>query len=453
MGNSKEKIVADVRFIFDEAVRIQEVAKTGKLRDLPKEDLWGDLPHPSGNGALMCGMKAHSKLSELAALAIQKADLSGRVELNRATKKLAEVLVRRFLVEGQPIDISRVERSLSEVGRWLRKGVKDISHLIPCNLMLSKAPTELSIGPVTFFHRTAFRSRLAQSVLDARANEQIWNREILSETIKYYSKFGWVGEVCIQGCDRRSSERIAEQSILSALNCIQLVFGEQYTNKMEVGGPSRSWERSGRLQHSSSGQLWYSGTSSGQGQVGFGEDWSKLWFSDDVQHCVELFGIALAIQIDPNRNNSTASRFMDAAMWFGEAVSEKNAGAKVVKLVTAVERLFMTNEKDDIADLVSDRVAGFRMQAFLEQDFCKLKAETKELYDLRSHLVHGSLSPVDKLVVRSAHSTSEWARLSLLSGLVILGAKDQFEDEMSTKQLAKLYHSIVENYKPTDDSA
>ena len=453
MGNAKDQLVTDVCFIFDEAVRIQQLAKTGKLRDIPQTDLWGQLPHPSGNGFLMCGMEAHARLSELADMSIQRAGLTGRVAPQGATKKLGEVLVRRFLVEDQSIDISHVERSLSEVGKWLHKSTEDITHIIPCNLMLSKIPTEFSIGPVTFFQREAFRTRLANSVLDARRGDTVWNRKILSETIRYYSKFGWVGEVRISGCDRPSSERIAEDTIRSAVNCLGLVFGAQYSDRMEIGGPSRSWERSGKLQHSSSGQLWYSGTASGPGQVGYGEDWSELWQNEDIQHNVQLYGTALAIHIDPRSNSAIANRFLDAATWYGEAIREQNAGAKVVKLVTSVERLFMTNERDNIADLVSDRVAGFRMHAFTDQNFKTLRRETKGYYDLRSRLVHGALASTDGEVVRKSHSASEWARLSLLSGLTAFGPMDGGEGQVPIKKLAGWYETIVAKHRPTGDIA
>jgi hypothetical protein len=86
-------------------------------------------------------------------------------------------------------------------------------------------------------------------------------------------------------------------------------------------------------------------------------------------------------------------RLLDALNWFGQAVVEQNAGAKVVKYTAALERLTVTGHVDDgLENLVIKRVAILN-QDREDKPLEEIKKQLGELYQCRSDLMHGSLSP------------------------------------------------------------
>ena len=105
----------------------------------------------------------------------------------------------------------------------------------------------------------------------------------------------------------------------------------------------------------------------------------------------------------------------------------------------------MTDEMGDIAKLVSERVAALCCNRTDASDRQKLRNEARHIYDLRSRLVHGSISPSDPEVETDVWLAARLSEETLLNALLALGADGLNTESISTKRLARWYGRIVES--------
>ncbi|MEA1015337.1 HEPN domain-containing protein [Sphingosinicella sp. LY1275] len=443
MTNRKQQLIDDVGFIFTECVRVNEALQApGGLKNLPKSDWMFELPHPSGTGKMICGRAAAQRLEELARSAIRRSGLSRQVDVLAVRRVLGDILVRKFLKEKRGIEISQVERALAEAGRMAAKGCSTITHFLPCHLMIAQQPASFDIGPVRFHSRASFRSLLAKQLRAERGREVRRNKRIIFDVVRYFKTFGWVAEVAIQQCDGKTSSPLAEQAVTAALNCLHLLLGAGYTHRMAVGGPAIDFDKRGGFSLSAGGSLTTSAVyGGGPGEVAYEDDWFSMFDRSDYKEGLRLCGIALEVAVDPRLTRPLSDRFLDAALWFGEAVREKSPAAKVVKYVTAIERMLMTDEKDDITTLVSERLAALCCRGAESRE--QLRDEARRLYSLRSKLVHGSLSPNAEAVHEGVKLGADLAQDALLAALVALGELGLRDETATTRQLGAWYDMII----------
>lgn len=444
----RDRQVEDVNFVFSEAVRLTKM----DWREIPREDVLGpDLPHPSGSGGMIIGRAAGERIERLAREAGEQASLSRRVTAERMRRALGRELVRRFIKDGRPVEGREVDRALSSAAKAVRRDTQDIRHLIPCHLMRAKDPEEIIIGPVRFLNRKATRRRLLELLQIRRAkgsdspDESKLDNEMLAEAVAYYRNFGWVAEVEIKGCDEQVSERLAERAVTSALDCLHLILGAQWTDRMQVGGPALRFDRRAAIRVNHTNEIYYSLSSSGFGQVNFSDGWSDRLSNSDHQLLFELFGAALEVAVDPDLDRPLSRRVLDAAQWFGEAARDPSESTRVVKYVTALERMLMTEERDDIASTISNRLAAFCAEDL--KDFDTWVTRTRDVYDLRSRLVHGSISPGSQDVRRGVALSARVSEAGIINSLAAIGLPGLREARVSRTRLARWFASMVEGVR------
>ena len=444
MNARSDRQVADVRFIFDEAARLTGL----DFGDIPRDDMMTDtLPHPNGVGGMMIGRAAMDRVWRLAEEAGGQARLARRVEPEKLRRAIGRELVRRFVNERRPLSGREVDRALSSAGRALRRETGDTRHLIPCHLMRAKDPAQIVLGPVRFMNRKTTRRRLLELLRQRRAQVQVGedddiDRQMLSEAVTYYRHFGWVAEVEIKGCDEETSQRLAERAVTSALDCLHLMLGAQWTDRMQIGGPAMRFDRRAALRVSGTDSLEYSLSTSGFGQVNFPDGWSKRLHTSDHQLLIELFGAALEAAVDPDLDRPVSRRVLDAAQWFGEAARDSSEATRVVKYVTALERMLMTEERDDISSTISLRLASLSFEN--KADFERWVKRTRDVYDLRSRLVHGSISPASPDVRRGVALAARMSEAGVINTLSAFGVASLRETGVSRKRLAHWFNAWVE---------
>jgi hypothetical protein len=160
---------------------------------------------------------------------------------------------------------------------------------------------------------------------------------------------------------------------------------------------------------------------------------------------LDYIGIAMEVAVNPNLSRPISQRVLDAIYWFGEAVRETADAARIIKYATALERMLMTSEHDDIGKYVSERCAAFCWVGDPKKALEEYKAETESLDDLRSRLVHGDLSPLAPQVAEKVDGASTLTRLAILS--VLNHFSDQgglTAENVSNKRLAKWFDHYVE---------
>ncbi len=446
MPTAKDSLVDDVDFILRECVRYLKLQKEwfetkvapGALRE---GYLWG-IPHPTDpKQKIPCGRAGIQRLEKLALVAAQRAGIDKQVSIVTVRTPLAKAIWRKFVLEGRALDSQQVERSMSEAARAAKKTLETITHYIPCHLMLANRPDNFSLGPIMFMRQPIFRQMIASSL---RGNKQKYLRSyrFIHDATQYYKTFGWVAVVTVPDCDETTSENVANAAIICALNCFHLIFGPGYTSRMVVGGPAIWRDKRGTLILKD-GELSCSTSYGGPGEVGFDDDWQQLLADSQAQFILHLCGVALEAAANPKLDRPISQRFLDAAAWYGEAAREVSRAAKVVKYVTALERMLMTDEHDNIADTVSERVAAFCFDPFVTDDFERLKKEAQRAYTIRSKLVHGSMSQNDLQVFDGIGIGFKIGRNAILNALMSLGHSGLQAEKISQKQLAQWFGNIV----------
>jgi len=268
-------------------------------------------------------------------------------------------------------------------------------------------------------------------------------RSSISQAIEYFRNFGWVAEVTVIGCDKKISEATAARAALAALNCLHVLIGAGHSTKMQIGGPGLANDRRAGFTVKADGALSYMVSYGGQGSVGFDDNWMDLFSGADAQKIIANLGIALEQAVNPALQRPLSERLLDAMQWYGEAVRETSHGAKAVKYVTALERMVMTDEKDDIASLVSSRVAALCLEEPTVKCRDRWQVDVRRAYDIRSRLVHGSVSPASEIVFEGVRLGSQLARSTLLNAVRLIGARGLRDESATNRDLARWFDGMV----------
>lgn len=389
---------------------------------------------------MICGRNAMARIEALAKFAAKSRNIVNRVTSDTAMSALIQLLVDRFLKEGRAINQRNVDRVLSKAAKIASSKLTTKTHLLPCHLMYVEEPDMMKIGPVTFYNRKTFRGLMVAQVkkyLKNLTTDKKHYRGILSDVLGYYRSFKWVGVVTIENCDSATSEKYALATVTTALDCIHLIFEAGYTDQMRVGGPRINNDMRGRLLISADNRLQVSWSRSVIGQVNFPVGWSHILNRSDMDHILKLAGTALESMTNPDLDRTLSQRFLDAAHWYGEAARETASAAKVVKYVTALERLLMTDERDDIASLVSHRASMFFAKLFDPAARAERVEIIKRLYDLRSRIVHGSMSPRAPEIIEGVGVAAILTSETALHVLDALQAEGLRSENVSSKRYAK----------------
>jgi hypothetical protein len=446
--------VADIEFVFAECVRIQNAISSAvknnpaSLQDLPKEDMWGDLPHPDGRGPLMCGRSANQRLWRLAEQAVKYSDAVGTIEIGPVHNALGKILVQRFLTERRPIDERQAERALASAVREAKGARMDRTHYVPCRLMYSKGPSSFTIGPVTFQARERFNELMASHFEEyARRDGEDWQKKLderlLADARHYYDGFTWVGEVHILNCDGGTSLERARMAVIGAVNLVHVLFGSYHTRRMEIGGPRLETDRRAHMSLDPKYRLYVSCSSASTSAVGFPDDWQRFLEGEDMAVLLRGAQKALEAIVNPAIKRPVGTRLLDSAAWFGEAVREESPAAQIIKAVTALERLVLTSEHEEIKKTVSQRGAAIRYHPADSKTFEELESELAEAYVMRSRLAHGSLSPFDPEVAAFAPVCLNRIEQVICWGLGLFESQGLFERDLTTRQLAEGFEGLI----------
>ena len=446
MVNAKLKWVEDVEFIFDEIGRFQALERqwfeTHKAPEELKQGFLWQLPHPTEpKRKVPCGRAGVERLDGLARVAAERAGIGNQLDALTIRPLLAKSLLRRFGIEGRSLEIQHVERAMSEAARAAKRSLHTITHYVPCHLMVAQSPNEFALGSVKFLSRKAFRRMIAKRLWQSREQNRK-SHQFLADVTRYYKSFGWVAEVTILDCDEKTSEKMAIQAVTYALDCLHLFFGPTHTSRMIVGGPAIHRDSRGRFLIQEE-DLKFSASYGGPGEVGFEDDWTKFFADPETSHIVQLFGTALEAAVNPKLVRPISERFLDAVSWYGEATRETSPAAKVVKYVTALERMLMTDEKDNITDLVSQRVAALCFDPGESDSFSHWQKKSQEAYGLRSRLVHGSFSQRDQRVPAGAWLAADIGRTAILNALSAFGHLGLRTDDAKRGQIANWFNGLV----------
>lgn len=344
----------------------------------------------------------------------------------------ATLLVANFFLSGnRPVDRANVQTALARALNRAIAECRDSTHYIPLHLVTNKEPEQFLIGPVRFVLRESALKNLSADFENYLSSPYKIDGEIaydpqrrqdhLSFALEFWDNFQWISEVTIPDCSPSISEKRARQCVQSALDSLHVFLGETASRNFRIAGSEWSERKSitvTKLHNSLLNISW----SVNWPIKPFSDNWWDSLVDKAEPRRLEVIGRGLEIMASGNTLPPLYQRVIDALTWFGQGARETENAVKIVKYVIAVERMVQCKsaEEADSTERFSERV-GTLCSMFEGWSFEEWAEKAREGYRARSSLVHGSISPSDARLRRSASIAEEVAQG------VIVGALDFFQ--------------------------
>lgn len=435
----------EIAFVLSEAVRFLRM-DIADLRKRSLQDHFSQLPHPGGIGHLTIGAVAESRLREIVDVAITRSKFSGRLDAELVLETLKKEIVRRFTAENE-VSVKEADRAVGAAIRHASKSIETLTHLIPCNVTSDTQPASFEIGPVTFR-----RKEIAIQYVDAalerykdyhksldKSNARTINK-LANDARGYYGSFDWIAEVKIPHCGPKSSRAHAQRIVQLSLDCLHLLTGA-HSSKMRMGGQKFQVDIRSTIEITDA-SLPRLSTSIGWNSPSFGQDWLTTITSQGADRLIRKMGIAIQYGADISSPSPLGQRFLDAAAWYGEALRDYFPASRLVKYVTAIERILTTKNEKNLSETIAARGAAILMAGGVGT-FAKDRERLKHVYDMRSRIVHGSLSPNDRGLLKTLQDAESLSRQIILSSLPFFGAEHLKKRKYSRKSLDSNYANLV----------
>jgi hypothetical protein len=369
------------------------------------------------------------------------------IDLEKLNRAIRAAFVEIFIVQGKPWTEQKwIDRMLSRAIRQVKSTHQTRTHYLPCVALSKGHPDEFAIGRVRFISKEKFfadyrdkiaedheasrkasRARLDEGIAEGkyRAEDKKSEQEskdleqkILQLIIDYYDAFPWVAEVTVPACSSSISRMRAETTVQAALDVLKLFFGPRGGKDFRLGHHRGQRARTAHLTRDAAGVFHHSIWSGGEGafaEEGWYEDLKKhLWWA------LEAAGSAIEAYLEPRKVKSEhRDRWLGALHWYGQAVSERQPAAQLVKYVAALERLTVLQEtgRQDVTDVVTRRTALLASECCQVTEVEKVRAQARKLYSQRSNLMHGRSSPLTKELLGVMHLAHRITRRAMFEAL------------------------------------
>lgn len=477
--NKRQQNFADLNFICERVVwylkqkpeDLMQYFKTHKM------DALYSIPDKK-RGMVICGRDASGKFYDIAKRHLSsKNEEKNKTNLDEFVSKLKEEFSRRFIQDGEDITEVNMDRMISTAYRSLSREFKSLIHYIPCSIFSSDSVKKFNIGPVNFLYKTEFESNYGDEIKTLRIQIKEQHREqcasaiangfpvervatedlsqqladhLVEGLLSSFGNYEWIAVVEIPKCNEKVSYSRAISATKIALNTLKLLLGSEFTYRIRTGLDHGESPTSARLTRKEDGKLDISLSRSASGNV-IGDKWIDI-LHNQASYYFGLATKALELSIGFSDPPPLCTRFIDALSWYGDAVSEQSYAAKIVKFVTSIERITGTGiEKYDdgrvrtVTEIVVNRSSILHSIA-TNETLSESKCKVSDIYECRSNLVHGSLSPFDESCVAYAHKAGDISRMVLLAGLDYFSWLGLDNLSISQKQLKSNYKTLEAKY-------
>jgi len=427
------------------------------LRKHPNESFC-HIPHPTGNGHIQCGGLAWNKLGALTDLVLDlDRGLARRVGRQRARTAVVDAFVKLVLQEAREDNQETAVLLLQDALAALRQSLIVTEHYLPCVLFPEGAPDEFRVGPVTFTRRGKFfkdRKLMLRHSIEAetaahieyvnaavacgfsreRAYSEIESRQLIrklqARAIKTYRGYPWIASVKVIDCDKETSKERAVHAVEMAIHVVRVLLGAEPTRKIRHAWSQGDALRTAHLYADFHGVIHASIGMNTSGPVG-----TENWYEALMRGSNELavFGSALTSIVDPVDIRHLRQRLIDAINWFGDAATDSNASASIVKYVSAIERLFFGKFEPGRKKIFAGRVKSV-LEAFGCNEDHRIHEQALAVYKTRSVLVHGENFPVEDELHKVERLAATLSRMCLLCSTQLYPMMSQaFENPDSSK--------------------
>ncbi len=229
-----------------------------------------------------------------------------------------------------------------------------------------------------------------------------------------YASWPWLAEVTIRGCDRRMSRERALRAIDGALDMLRLFAEPEAARGLgRAGSPGPPAVAPAGLWSDSTGRL-HVARATVLSPLSAG--WLRRAHDPAGRDWLERAGRSLAPLVDPSLAWPLADRFREAASWYGEGVAESYQAARILACVAAVERAVAPGDHADVWRAVTRRGAILACRA-AGGAMCEWIDRAAAVYEIRSQIVHGGMSPFDPEAGTMQPVAATFARAALHGAL------------------------------------
>lgn len=336
-----------------------------------------------------------------------------------------------YLRNNGSFDTSGCMKLMSRVRKNIDEKAQDLTYFFPFNAPSLSPEKKIQIGSAKITHKDS----VYEKVKDDRYYDFF---------IKDYShtSFNCLLSITIPKCSNKMSESRA-QNVAKFIYGVIRVFTASYRLKANQISLINSPTKSDMSHHivSNRDEYWISGSYS------FSEDLQDFWnsFEEDLETDLGLIIKKLTLQAASSSNKEfLADRLIDAFYWFGDASRDSNSSAQVIKLVTALERLVTVKDKEKneaITENFSHRVSC--LVAIYHGEIDEWRSKSKQIYNLRSDLVHGSQSIYKNYGANLGFDPFQLAYPTILSACILF-YKIGLELNPYEETLQKVYSELSE---------
>ncbi len=427
--------IKDVTFIVSEIHRLSAMSAHDLRTFMRRDQSWGYyIPHPEGSGLLPCGKEAYFKIGEISKrYLVTQGNLDQRIDQDRFRKAVTKELLSRFLKEERQVNERQVARMLAAAIKTVKKRIYDLTHFVPCVVFSDKVPDQFEIGPVRFIWMKDFLKDNSEMITSR--DPELVRRDV----IPYYSRFHWVAQTTVPQCDEPTSTLRASATVEGALDALRLLIGNSYTARFRQAHTSVALSESASLRQDNSGRIGFS----------INREWQDRhapdgWFERLNQQggwYLALVGNALTGLQNPQKTSHLTQRFLDSLNWYGQGVRELNSASAIVKYVAALERMTITKKSSTITNILTRRAALLSSVGNQDQ-YSGSHILAKKIYDYRSKLMHGSISPSSKELSAIRLKACTLTRLALLAGIDFFSAIETTIPRATSADLEKAYTQL-----------
>lgn len=423
---AENRKVRNTKILFDALVR-ERKALENRLRKPSETDWFKTIDGPPGRGVYFTGDDGWKALWDLVDETLKIGKIEHRADRKHVKKPLADILVRKFIIEGLEVNERNVAQALSEAAKFEASKFITRTHFIPVQLTTTCPDVGLSMGPVRFLTRKEARATLREGLRVERATmprDDKIGRRLMLDAIRHHRNVPWFIEIPVGNAASDRSEQIATATASSALDFLQLILGGRNSRRMEMVARPTAFERTAKIVRNDDSKVL--NVTTGWNSLGesLPDDWTLQILEGEGAALLKRAGSVLQSRLNPEFKHPLSDRLLDAAQWFGEAVRDKSPSTTLVKYVSALERLTLTkkekteSEPSRIAEVVSDRVTALTYRLLNFDSFSENKATFKRIYNIRSRLVHGSISPSDPKIANALAGANDFAENAILRLLI-----------------------------------
>jgi hypothetical protein len=356
----------------------------------------------------------------------------GRIDLNVFADLIRSEAIGRFVHQAREPDETQLARMLSAALRRAQVDIDDRTFYVPCRLFDGDEAASVAVGPVTFQRTAVFRDAHDKAIAADPELAALFRNEFLP--------WEWTAEVTVRGCDRIISRERALKAIDSALDMLRLFAGAAESGRLgRAGAPGLLSSDTAGLWTDPGGRLHLVrpdplGPRSDQ-------PWLKRTHEAPGRDWLDRAGLCLLPLVDPALHWPLADRFRQAASWFGEGVAESYRAARILAFVTSIERAVVPGDHAEVWRAVTRRAAilarqtrGGKLDDWLDK--------ATRIYEIRSQIVHGGVSPFAPQAGALEMVAAELARATLHGALAFYESLGLKQAKYSADRLEKDFRKL-----------